>query len=453
MGSDLLAVILAAGQGTRMKSARPKVLHEVAGKAMVDHVIDAARLAGASRIVVVAGHLIEHLQAHFAEAEVTLVEQIPQLGSGHALQQAIPHLSESGGDVLVLNGDAPLIAPDSLRLLTAEHRDGRMQASFLAANVSDPRQLGRVIRKDGRVRIVEWADATEAERRVTEVNAGVYCFDTVWLVKALPNLTLSKKGEYYLTELIERAEQVRVVPAGSLASCVGVDTRQALAEAERIMQDRLRAHWMNEGVTFVDPGSVFLDAGSRIGRDTVLQPNSVVRASEIGDGCVVGPGSRIEDSRVGARCTIRESVLESAVVEDGVEIGPFSHLRPGAYIEAGAKLGNYVEIKNARIGRGTQIHHFSYTGDAEVGQRVNIGAGTITCNYDSESGNKSRTVIGDDASTGSDTLLVAPVKLGAGAMTGSGAVVTRDVAPDTLVMGVPARAIRKVRKGAAGHGH
>jgi len=453
VAKELLAIVLAAGQGTRMKSALPKVLHRVAGKAMVDHVIDAARRAGATRIIVVAGHQIEQLQAHFTGREVEIVEQAPQLGSGHALQQTLPHLRQTGGDALVLNGDAPLIEPDSLQILANEHADARMQVSFLAAAVDDPRRLGRVIRQDGRVRIVEWADATEAQRRVTEVNAGVYCFDAVWLVKELPSLTLSNKGEYYLTELVERAERVRVVQAGSLASCVGVDTRQALAEAERIMQDRLRAHWMDEGVTFIDPGSVFLDAASRIGRDAVLHPNTIVRASDIGEGTIVGPGSRIHDSRIGAGCAIRESVLESAVVEDGVEVGPFSHLRPGAYIESGAKLGNYVEIKNARIGRSTQIHHFSYTGDAELGQRVNIGAGTITCNYNSETGAKSRTVIGDDASTGSDTLLVAPVTLGVGAMTGSGAVVTRDVAPDTLAVGVPAREIRKVRKGAAGRGH
>jgi bifunctional UDP-N-acetylglucosamine pyrophosphorylase/glucosamine-1-phosphate N-acetyltransferase len=453
LASDLLAVILAAGQGTRMKSAMPKVLHRVAGVAMVDHVIAAAQSAGATRVVVIAGHEIEQVRAHFSGRDVELVEQMPQLGSGHALQQALPLLQQRGGDVLVLNGDAPLVDPGSLQVLASEHMDARMQVSFLAAIVDDPQRLGRVVRRDGRVSIVEWADASEAERQVKEVNAGIYCFDAVWLVKELPSLTLSAKGEYYLTELVERAERVRVVQAGSLASCVGVDTRQALAQAEGIMQDRLRARWMDEGVTFVDPSSVFLDAASHIGRDTILFPNTILNAAEIGQGCVIGPGSRIERSRVGAGCAVRESVLESAVLEDGVAIGPFSHLRPGAYVEAGARLGNYVEIKNARIGRDTQIHHFSYTGDAEIGQRVNIGAGTITCNYNSETGLKSRTVLGDGASTGSDTLLVAPVTLGAGAMTGSGAVVTRDVAPDTLVVGVPAREIRKVRKGAAGHGH
>jgi bifunctional UDP-N-acetylglucosamine pyrophosphorylase / glucosamine-1-phosphate N-acetyltransferase len=477
VADELLAVILAAGQGTRMKSALPKVLHRIAGKAMVDHVVDAARAAGAGRLVVVAGHGIGPVREHFAGREVELgaqpkikpqdpdagslaeglpavllVEQAPQLGSGHALQQTLPLIGQTGGDVLVLNGDAPLIESGTLQVLAADHRDARMQVSFLAATVEDPRRLGRVVRRDGRVRIVEWADATEDERQVKEVNAGIYCFDAMWLANELPRLTLSAKGEYYLTELVERAEKVRVVHAGSLASCVGVDTRQALAEAEHIMQDRLRARWMDEGVTFIDPRSAFLDTATRLGRDTIIYPNTFIERSHIGEGSIVGPGSRIQDSQVGAHCQVRESVLESAVLEDGVEVGPFSHLRPGAYVESGAKLGNYVEIKNARIGRNTQIHHFSYTGDAEVGQRVNIGAGTITCNYNSETRAKGLTRIGDDASTGSDTLLVAPVTLGAGAMTGSGAVITHDVPPDTLVVGVPAREIRKVRKGAAGDG-
>lgn len=450
MASELFTVILAAGQGTRMKSAIPKVLHRVAGKAMVDYVIAAANAAGASRIAVIAGHGLDQVEAHFADRELDLIQQQPQLGSGHALQQALPQLQHATGDVLVLNGDAPLLESASLEMLVAEHRRARAQVSFLAATVEDPQRLGRVVHDGSRVRIVEWADATEDQRRIQEINAGIYCFDATWLLKHLPKLTLSKKGEYYLTELVERADNVRAVQAGSLASCVGVDTRRALAEAERLMQERLRAHWLDEGVTFINPSSVFLDLETRLGRDVILYPNTILERSEVGEGSVIGPGSRLQDARVGAHCAIRESVLESATVEDGVEVGPFSHLRPGAYIESGAKLGNYVEIKNARIGRGTQIHHFSYTGDADIGQRVNIGAGTITCNYDSETGTKSRTTIGDDASTGSDTLLVAPVTLGAGAMTGSGSVVTHDVAPDTLVVGVPAREIRKVRRGATG---
>jgi len=448
LASELLAVVLAAGQGTRMKSAIPKVLHRVAGRSMVDHVIAAAKAAGASKLVVVVGHEGDQLRAHFQGADVELVEQTPQLGSGHALQQALPAIEAAGGgDVLVLNGDAPLIEPEVLQALVADHRDARMQVSFLAACVDDPRRLGRVVREaGGRVRIVEWADASEDQRRIDEVNAGIYCFDALWLAKQLPSLTLSKKGEYYLTELVERAGKVRIVHAASLASCVGVDTRQALAEAELVMQQRLRSHWMDEGVTFLDPPSAFIDVESRLARDVVVYPNTIVERSHVGEATVLGPGTRLEDSKVGSGCSIRESVLEGAVVEDGVEIGPFSHLRPGAHIESGVKLGNYVEIKNSRVGRDTQIHHFSYTGDADVGQRVNIGAGTITCNYSSETGAKSRTVIGDDASTGSDTLLVAPVTLGPGAMTGSGAVVTRDVPPETLVVGVPAREVRKVRR-------
>ncbi len=246
-----------------MKSLVPKVLHRIAGKAMVDYVVDAARGAGATRLIVIAGHGMDQMRKHFAGSDVELVDQTPQLGSGHALQQALSLLDQ--GDVLVLNGDAPLIEAESLSALTAEHRKGSAQASFLAAQVDDPQKLGRVVRRDGQVHIVEWADASAEERRIDEVNAGIYCFDASWLVKELPKLTKSpKKGEYYITELVGRAEKVRVIHAGSLASCVGVDTRQALAEAERLTQERLRAYWMEEGVTFVDPSAVFLDAATRI---------------------------------------------------------------------------------------------------------------------------------------------------------------------------------------------
>ncbi|MBV8084578.1 MAG: bifunctional UDP-N-acetylglucosamine diphosphorylase/glucosamine-1-phosphate N-acetyltransferase GlmU, partial [Chloroflexi bacterium] len=390
------AVILAAGQGTRMKSTLPKVLHQVAGKTMVDHVVDAAREAGAGSVVVVVGHEIERLREHFAGSDVELVQQQPQLGTGHAVQQALPQLQAGDGDVVVLYGDAPLLQAATLRELVERHGVSEAQLSLLTATVPDPERLGRIVRGEGgRIAIREWADASDTERACTEVNPGVYCFDRAWLLTELPRLTLSARGEYYLTELVGRAERLQAVHTEAITSHVdiGVDTRQALAEAEQAMQRRLRVHWLAEGVTMLAPDTVYLDAESCIGRDTVIEANTHIRQSAIGSGCVIGPGSRIERSRIGAGCTIRESVLEQATLEDGVEIGPFSHLRPDTYVESGAKLGNYVEIKNARIGRDTQIHHFSYTGDAQVGQRANIGAGTITCNYNSETGVKSKTVL------------------------------------------------------------
>ncbi len=448
--SAALAVVLAAGQGTRMKSRTPKVLHRVAGKAMVDHVLAAARAAGADRCIVIVGHEIERLREHFAGSDVELVEQRPQLGTGHAVQQVLPQLEAHRGEVLVLNGDAPLVDARSLGELLERHHAARAQVTFLTALVDDAERLGRITSDGGRVRVVEWADATAEERAIREVNTGIYCFDSAWLSRELPLLQASPaKGEYYLTDLIERAPQVeRMLAEGGFALCIGVDTREKLAQAEREMQRRLRERWMAEGVTFLSPETVLLDVDCSLGQDTIVYPNTIMQRCTIGMGCIIGPGSRLEDTRIGNDCSIRESVVESAVVEDEVQIGPFCHLRPGSYIERGAKLGNYAEIKSSRIGRETQIHHFSYTGDAQVGQRVNIGAGTITCNYSSETGVKSATIIGDDASTGSDTLLVAPVTLGAGAMTGSGAVVTHDVPPDTLVVGVPAREVRKVRKAA-----
>jgi bifunctional UDP-N-acetylglucosamine pyrophosphorylase/glucosamine-1-phosphate N-acetyltransferase len=448
------AVILAAGQGTRMKSSLPKVLHRVAGKPMVDHVLDAAREAGAGSIVVVVGHELERLREHFAGSDVELVQQEPLLGTGHAVQQALAQLQRGRGPVVVLYGDAPLLQAGSLAEMVAKHAASEAQLTLLTATVPDPLRLGRIVRDStGRIAIREWADATESERQCTEVNPGVYCFDRGWLLAELPRLTLSAKGEYYLTELVGRAGALQAIHTDAITSHVdiGVDTRQALAEAEQAMQRRLRAHWMDEGVTMLDPASVYLDSQSCLGRDTVIYPNTHISASEIGVGCTIGPGSRIERSRVGAGCSIRESVVEDATLEDGVEVGPFSHLRYDTYVESGAKLGNYVEIKNARIGRDTQIHHFSYTGDAAIGQRVNIGAGTITCNYNSETGVKSDTAIEDEASTGSHTLLVAPVRLGQGAMTGSGSVVTRDVGANELAVGVPARVRRPLRLCTCGH--
>ncbi|HEU0166842.1 MAG TPA: bifunctional UDP-N-acetylglucosamine diphosphorylase/glucosamine-1-phosphate N-acetyltransferase GlmU [Chloroflexota bacterium] len=448
------AVILAAGQGTRMKSSLPKVLHQVAGKAMVDHVVDAARAAGAANVVVVVGHEIDRLREHFAGTEVELVQQEPRLGTGHAVQQAIPRIEAGHGAVVVLYGDAPLLQAATLRELVGRHAASDTQLSLLTATVPDAQRLGRIVRgKGGQIAIREWADASDDERACSEVNPGVYCFDRAWLLAELPRLTLSAKGEYYLTELVQRARRLQAVHTDAITSHVdiGVDTRQALAEAEQAMQRRLRAHWMDEGVTMLDASTVYLDSESCIGRDTVLEANTHIRRSEIGPGCVIGPGSRIERSRIGARCTIRESVLEEATLEDDVEVGPFSHLRYDTYVERGAKLGNYVEVKNARIGRDTQIHHFSYTGDAQVGQRVNIGAGTITCNYNSETGAKSETAIEDEVSTGSHTLLVAPVRLGRGAMTGSGSVVTHDVSAGQLAVGAPARPRRALRSCTCGH--
>ncbi|MHB8618902.1 MAG: bifunctional UDP-N-acetylglucosamine diphosphorylase/glucosamine-1-phosphate N-acetyltransferase GlmU [Chloroflexota bacterium] len=453
--SDLLAVILAAGQGTRMKSKLPKVLHRLAGQPMVDHVVAVARAAGATRVVVVVGHQAEKLRAHFANDGVELVEQVPQLGTGHALQRVLPLLAESllSPTVLVLNGDAPLIEAETLLALVERHRLAEAEVSFLTAVVNEPRRLGRVVRTaGGSTCIVEWADATDEQRAIREVNAGVYCFQGDWLRTELPRLTLSPKGEYYLTELIGRSARIVTLESASLASCVGVDTRAKLADAEQILQDRLRQHWMSEGVTLIDPGSVFFDAASRLSADTIVYPHTIIEASDVGEGCLLGPGTRLSAARLGRDCVVRESVIESSILEEDVQIGPFSHLRPGSHVERGARLGNYVEVKNSRIGRDTQIHHFSYTGDADLGRRVNIGAGTVTCNYDSETRRKSRTIVGDGASLGSDTMLVAPVVIGANAVTGSGAVVTRNVPAGAVAVGVPARVVRQVSRPAANAG-
>jgi len=449
--SDLLAVIMAAGQGTRMKSRLPKVLHRVAGRAAVDYVVQAAAEAGASRMVVVVGHEADQLREHFQGQPLELVEQRQQLGSGHAVQQALPLIESLGNSavvdrVLVLNGDAPLVEGEALRCLAEHHTAAGAEVSLLSALVADPEGLGLVQRDAAGVRVVEWADATAAERAGHEVNTGLYCFDARWLARELPRLTLSPKGEYYLTELIGRARRVEAVPTTCLDGCIGVDTREKLADAERAMQRRLRRRCMAEGVTLIDPRSVFFDADSTVGADSIIYPNTLLQRSQVGEGCTLGPNSMLRDAHIGRDCTIQYSVIEGSTVEDDVTVGPFSHLRPGSLVQRGARLGNFVEIKNSSIGEGTDIHHFSYTGDAEVGRGVNIGAGAVTVNLNTESGVKSRTRVGDGASIGSDTMLVAPLEVGAGAVTATGSVVTHDVPPGKLVKGVPARVARDVRQ-------
>ncbi|MBV9120424.1 MAG: bifunctional N-acetylglucosamine-1-phosphate uridyltransferase/glucosamine-1-phosphate acetyltransferase, partial [Chloroflexi bacterium] len=329
------AVILAAGQGTRMKSQLPKVLHRVAGKAMVDHVVDAVRGAGVERITVVVGYELEQLRRHFAEAnDLVLVQQTPQLGTGHAVQQAAERIAGGPPAVVVVYGDAPLLEAQTVAALLDRHRQANAQLTLLTATVPEPGRLGRILIENRRPVIREFAEASEEERAITEVNPGVYCFDREWLLQELPRLSRSPGGEYYLTELAGRADRLQAVHSDDIRSAVeiGVDTRQALADAERGMQERLRLYWMESGVTFIDPGSVFLDTTSRFGADCTVYPNSIIELSTIGANCVIGPSTRLHDSLVGDGCVIRESVLESAVVENGVEIGPFSHLRPGSHV-------------------------------------------------------------------------------------------------------------------------
>ncbi len=439
--ADLVAVILAAGMGTRMRSRLHKILHRVAGDAIISHILDATASAGVSKPVLVVGHLGEQVRETVGDS-VFYALQEPQLGTGHALQQGIRVLNPVPRRILVLCGDTPLLSASTLSRMASAL--GEAAIVLLTAHLPNPTGYGRVVRDEsGRVRgIVEEVDATEAVRAVTEVNSGLYCFDGPWVASNLGKLRESANGEYYLTDLVAMAvaegREVRAVVADDPTEVMGVNDRIQLAEADRVMRERICRRLMAQGVTIVDPACTYIGREVAVGRDTVIHPGTHLRGkTAIGERCEIGPNSVVVDSSVGDECTVFASVLEQCEVADRVSIGPFSHLRPGARIASGARLGNYAEVKNSTVGEGVQMHHFSYLGDAEVGAGTNVGAGTITCNFDGRQ--KHRTKVGRGVFLGSDTMLRAPVEVGDGAVTGAGSVVTRDVAPGQVVFGVPAR--------------
>ncbi len=452
--TDLIAVILAAGMGTRMRSPLHKILHLAAGDSIISHVVTAARGAGVSNLLLVVGHNSQQVTSALGDS-VRYVLQEPQLGTGHALQQAMHSLSSTPRRVLVLYGDTPLITSPTISGMLAE--SSHADVVLLSARLDDPAGYGRVVRDEGgRVRaIVEEAGATPEQRALTEINSGLYCFDGFWLSENLPMLNKSPKGEYYLTDLVAMAvgqgRSVVAVTAEDPTEVLGVNDRAQLAEADRILRGRICGRLMASGVTIVDPAATYLGRDVLVGADTVIQPGTHLRGkTTIGQRCEIGPNSIIRDSQVGDRCTVVASVLEQCEVAEDVSIGPFSHLRPGARVGSGARIGNYAEIKNSTVGPGVQMHHFSYLGDADVGEGTNVGAGTITCNFNSRR-EKHRTRIGKGVFLGSDTLLRAPLEVGDGAVTGAGSVVTRDVPPGAVVYGVPARS-KKDRKGPADGG-
>ena len=444
------AVVLAAGMGTRMKSRVPKVLHTVAGVPMVLHVLAAARGAGIDRIVVVVGHGAERVREAVAMPGVETVEQVPQLGSADAVAKAAGLVGDLG-EVVILNGDLPLLTAATVRALVEAHAASSAVFSLVSMTTSAPYGYGRIVRDEAGllVAIREELDATDAERAITEVNGGVYCADARWLWATLPRLPRSSKGEFYITDLAEFAAKERRTTSTIAASPVelmGINTRVHLAEAEFAMRDRIRREHMLAGVTIVDPATTYIDAGVEIGIDAVIHPNTTIEVgSHIGEECIVGPGTIIRASRIGDRCRLLASVIENSEVGSDVGMGPWCRVRGGAILEDGVDLGNYAEVKKSRVGSRTKMHHFGYLGDAIVGRDVNIGAGTITCNYDGV--RKNQTIIGNGAFIGSDTMLVAPVEVGERSATGAGAVVTKDVPAGMLAVGVPARNLRRAAKG------
>lgn len=448
MNNEFAAVILAAGQGTRMKSKLAKVLHPVAGKPMIEYAVETAKYAGVEKTVVVVGHQGDQVRALLGD-RVIFAYQPVQFGTGDAVKCAHEALEKNGGHVLVFYADMPLFRPETIRSLVDKHLASGATLTMLTVVSEETMNFGRILRDASgqAVRIVEEVEATPQEYAIKEINPGVYCFQADWLWENLQALKPSpQKGEYYLTDLLGMAVgqgvRVETETIRDVSQCIGINTRVHLALAEKIMRERTRERVMTEGVTLLDPASVFIDADVKIGQDTVILPNTHLQGkTRIGSDCRIGPNAIILDSVIGDACTIGPSVIESSTLEDHVDMGPFCHLRPGAYLSRHVHLGNYAEVKKSRLGEGVHMGHFSYMGDADVGAHTNIGAGTITCNYDGK--HKHKTIIGENVFIGSDSLLVAPLTIGDNARTGAGAVVTRDVPSNSLAVGVPARVIRK----------
>jgi bifunctional UDP-N-acetylglucosamine pyrophosphorylase/glucosamine-1-phosphate N-acetyltransferase len=446
----ILPVILAAGLGARMKSHKPKVLHELCGRPMLAFVLDAAHEMIARKPLVVYSPATAAVTEVFAgRADFAL--QAEPLGTADAVRAALAVAADGIGEVLVLSGDVPLVQSDLLAELIDMRRARNAAMALVSVHALDPEGLGRVVRSDDGsqvLQIVEQRDATPDELDIDEINAGVYAFDAEWLRRRIGDVKPSPvSGEYYLPALVTFAMQdhrpvvsLEVEDDGTLA---GINDRAQLAEAEAELRALINTRHMLAGVTMVDPQRTYVDASVELEPDVVLEPDVILRGSTvIGAGTRIGSGSQIIDTKVGRGCLIWASVLESSEVEDEVQIGPFSHLRPKSSIGRKAKLGNFAEVKGSRLDAGVQQHHFSYIGDAEVGERTNVGAGTITCNYDGSK--KHKTKIGKGVFLGSDTMLVAPLELGDGARTGAGSVVTKDVPAGMLALGVPAR-LRKPR--------
>jgi bifunctional UDP-N-acetylglucosamine pyrophosphorylase / glucosamine-1-phosphate N-acetyltransferase len=447
-------LILAAGLGTRMRSDLAKVLHRLSGRTLIDHVSRSAAALAPNKIYVVIGHQGDDVKASVLDVldpgQVEFVWQREQLGTGDAVNAAREHLSERDSTLLVLSGDVPMIRHETLASLIRHHNaqgEGGAACTILSVKMKEPGSYGRIVRvKDGSFeKIVEQKDATAEEREITEINAGIYCFDTKKLYAALSHVKNNNaQGEYYLTdvpELLQNAgEIVSIYQHGEAREIEGVNDREQLADLERLINRKTVSRHLHEaGVSFIDQKTVFITDSVKIGRDTVIYPGVCLEGdTEIGERCVIRSGTRISNSRVGSGVEILDnSLITDSEIGDGCKVGPMAHLRGNAVMMEGSKVGNFVELKKTKLGAGSKASHLTYLGDATIGENSNIGAGTITCNFDGK--NKHETRIGDNVKIGSDTMLVAPVTVGDGAVTGAGSVVTKDVEENTLVVGVPAR--------------
>jgi bifunctional UDP-N-acetylglucosamine pyrophosphorylase / glucosamine-1-phosphate N-acetyltransferase len=436
------AIVLAAGMGTRMKSGLVKVMHPLAGPPMIAWPVGAALEAGVSACVLVVGHQADKVRAHFAgHGEIGFALQSEQLGTGHAVRCALPQLPGATRTVLILCGDTPLLTADTLRAMLQAHAQSGAALSVMTAHFPEPFGYGRIIKgADGSVLgITEEKDATAEERQIREVNAGVYCADRDFLEGALAGLTNDNaQGEYYLTDVVRMAasQGLRCLsfPVADPEETIGVNDRVQLAETARVLRGRINRELMLSGVTMIDPQATYIDRGVRIGRDSVIHPGATIQgATVIGERCQIGQGALVSACSIADGVVVKAgSVLEGAIVHEEVAIGPMAHLRPGSELSAHVKIGNFVETKKVFMGEGSKASHLTYLGDATIGRDVNIGCGTITCNYDGV--NKHQTIIEDQVFVGSDVQLVAPVRVGRNSLIAAGTTVTKDIPPDSLAL-------------------
>ena len=447
--TNIFAVVLAAGQGTRMKSKLYKVLHPVCGKPMVEHVIDHIGSLDVERIVTVVGHGAELVKEKLGDKS-EYVLQAEQLGTAHAVQQAEPILGELEGTTLVVCGDTPLIRPETMQALFAHHESHNAKATILTAVTENPTGYGRIIRDDaGQVaQIVEQKDASKEQQLVKEINTGTYCFDNKTLFEALKRVNNDNaQGEYYLPDVIEilqkQGEIVSAYVTDDFDETLGVNDRFALSQAEELMRARINERHMRNGVTIINPATTHISADAIIGSDTIILPGVMIEGKTvIGEDCKIGPNSHIVDSQIGNNTSIHSSVVLNSRVGNETAVGPFAHLRPDSSLGDHVKIGNFVEVKKSALGEGSKVSHLSYIGDAEIGSNVNIGCGSITVNYDGK--NKYQTIIEDDVFVGCNSNLVAPVKLRKGSFIAAGSTITKEVPEDTLAI---ARARQENKQG------
>ena len=448
----LAVAVLAAGKGTRMKSALPKVLQPLAGATLVERVLASSANLQPERRLLIVGHQAERVEQQLAPiGGLEFVLQQPQKGTGHAVQQLIPALQDFDGELLVLNGDVPLLRTETIDALVSQHRSSGADVTLLTARLADPTGYGRVFADTKGIvsSIVEHRDCSEEQRSNDLTNAGIYCFNWSALAKALPKLsTDNDQGELYLTDTVEMLTCAMHLEVSDADEVNGINNRRQLAQCEALLQQRLRHHWMDEGVSFIDPGSCTLSEGCSFGRDVVIEPQTHFRGDcRIGDNCRIGPGSLVENASLGANVSVLHSVVREAHVGNDVAIGPFAHLRPAAEVGDGCRIGNFVEVKKSQLGAGSKVNHLSYIGDATLGTNVNVGAGTITANYDGV--NKHLTRIGKNSKTGANSVLVAPITIGEQVTIGAGSTITKNVPDGSLAIG---RAKQMTKEGWASRG-